>query len=142
MYATTKEDVCSWVAALRAPDSGSTTQVTGDSDDEARQSVIEGWRGEDSNGQVIPTKHDIVVGTSAFGLGVDMRDVRSIVHACVPETLDRYYQEVGRGGRDGRPSIAYLTATPGDDAVARQLNQRVVISAERAGSDGRACGTT
>jgi ATP-dependent DNA helicase RecQ len=72
-----------------------------------------------------------VVGTSAFGLGVDMGDVRSVVHACVPETLDRYYQEVGRAGRDGRPSIAYLTSAPGDYAVARRLNQRVVISAEK-----------
>lgn len=131
LYATKKEDVSSWLAALRASGFRRITQVTGDSDDEERKSVIEGWRGEDSYGQVIPTRHDIVVGTSAFGLGVDMRDVRSIVHACVPETLDRYYQEVGRGGRDGRPSIAYLTAAPGDYAVARQLNQRVVISADK-----------
>ena len=43
-----------------------------------------------------------------------MADVRSVVHACLPETVDRYYQEVGRGGRDGRPSIAYLATAPAD----------------------------
>jgi ATP-dependent DNA helicase RecQ len=131
LYATKREDVTSWVTALRASGLRRITQVTGESDDEERKSAIEGWRGEDSHGQVIPTRHDIVVGTSAFGLGVDMRDVRSVVHTCLPETLDRYYQEVGRGGRDGRPSIACLTAAPGDYAVARQLNQRVVISADK-----------
>ena len=94
------------------------TQVTGDSSDEQRRSAIEGWRGEDTLGRTIPTRYDIVVGTSAFGLGVDMPDVRSVVHACVPETLDRFYQEVGRGGRDGRPSIACLASAPGDYAVA------------------------
>ena len=93
--------------------------------------MVEGWRGEDSNGHAVRTRHDIVVGTSAFGLGVDMPDVRSVVHACLPETLDRYYQEVGRTGRDGRPSIAYLVTTPADGHLAASLNQRVVISTEK-----------
>ena len=93
--------------------------------------MVEGWRGEDSNGHAVRTEHDIVVGTSAFGLGVDMPDVRSVIHACLPETLDRYYQEVGRTGRDGRPSIAYLVTTPADGHLAASLNQRVVISTEK-----------
>jgi superfamily II DNA helicase RecQ len=131
LYATKKRDVTSWVTALREAGFRRITQVTGDSDDQERQSAIEGWRGEDSQGQAIRTRHDIVVGTSAFGLGVDMPDVRTVVHACLPETLDRYYQEVGRGGRDGRPSITCLTAAPGDYAVARRVNQRVVISADK-----------
>lgn len=131
LYATKKEDVTSWVTALRSAGFRRITQITGDSDDRQRRSAIEGWRGEDSEGRAIPTRHDIVVGTSAFGLGVDMPDVRSVVHACLPETLDRYYQEVGRGGRDGRPSIAYLAVAPGDYAIARQVNQRVVISARK-----------
>lgn len=131
LYATKKKDVFSWVTRLRSAGLHRIAQVTGDSDDEQRRSAVEGWRGEDGEGQTARTRYDIVVGTSAFGLGVDMPDVRSVVHACLPETLDRYYQEVGRAGRDGRPSIAYLVTTPADEHVARRLNRRVVISARK-----------
>jgi superfamily II DNA/RNA helicase len=74
---------------------------------------------------------DIVVATSAFGLGVDHAEVRSIIHACLPETLDRYYQEVGRSGRDGRASVAVLVTSPGDFGVAESLATERLISVER-----------
>jgi len=130
LYASLKDDVDSWVTRLRSAGFRRVAYVTGDSDDADRRSAIEGWRGEDSKGEAIATRHDIVVGTSAFGLGVDVPDVRTVVHACLPETIDRYYQEVGRGGRDGRASIAYLGTAPGDEHVARRLNRRLVISDE------------
>lgn len=128
LYASTKNDVHSWTDQLDLAGFRRVAQVTGDSSDEQRRAVVEGWRGENSRGQAIPTVCDIVVGTSAFGLGVDVPDVRSVVHACLPETLDRYYQEVGRGGRDGRPSVAYLATAPHDAHVAKRINQRVVIT--------------
>ncbi|MEU2661920.1 protein DpdF [Micromonospora sp. NPDC007220] len=131
IYTSLKKDARRWTGLLKQAGLLRVAEVTGDLNDLQRRTAVMGWRGEDEAGRPTPTRHDIVVGTSAFGLGLDMSNVRTVIHACMPETLDRYYQEVGRSGRDRRPSVVYLTIAPGDDGTARRLNRDIVISADK-----------
>lgn len=86
---------------------------TGDTPTLERRAVVEGWAEDEI---------DLVVATSAFGMGVDKTDVRSVVHACLPEGPARWYQEIGRAARDGGQAVAALLFTSAgrhDDDVQR-----------------------
>ena len=54
-------------------------------------------------------------------MGIDRDDVRAVVHAQPPSSIEAYYQEVGRGGRDGAPAVGLLMLAPGDIPLRRRL---------------------
>jgi ATP-dependent DNA helicase RecQ len=66
----------------------------------------------------------VVVATSAFGMGIDKADVRFVVHAAAPASLDAYYQEIGRAGRDGAPAEVALLHHASDLNLQRFLTAR------------------
>ncbi len=109
---------------LKAEGFLNTPVFTGETKEKDRDTVLSGWKNQE---------YDIVLATSAFGIGVDKPDVRTIIHACCPENLSRFYQEVGRGGRDRLPSVSlfmpYQNRYDGEGDVKRALglvNKRVL----------------
>jgi ATP-dependent DNA helicase RecQ len=62
---------------------------------------------------------EVMVATTAFGMGIDRADLRFVIHHDVPESIDSYYQELGRAGRDGEPALALLLWRPEDLGLRR-----------------------
>jgi ATP-dependent DNA helicase RecQ len=67
---------------------------------------------------------EVVVATNAFGMGIDRPDVRAVIHLGPPGSIEAYYQEVGRAGRDGAPALGLLLVGAGDLALRRALLER------------------
>jgi RecQ family ATP-dependent DNA helicase len=122
IYGTKVKDVQDWKRELTCAGFKRTDIMTGKSTSQQRLQLIEKLRAG---------KIDIVVATSAFGLGIDQADVRAVIHVCIPETIDRFYQEVGRGGRDGKASLSLTLYTTEDFNIAHGLNEKSTITIDR-----------
>ena len=90
------------------------TGRTGSAD---RERIINEW---------VNDKFDLMIATCAFGVGVDKKDVRTVIHSYVPSGPDQYYQECGRGGRDGLPCLGVMIYTDDDINTAMSMTQKVL----------------
>ncbi|MFD6091262.1 protein DpdF [Oerskovia sp. NPDC060338] len=122
VYTTKKESAEVIAERLRQAGFARTAVFHGDVQAQERLNILRAWSGDDG-----PTSVDVVVGTSAFGLGVDQSDVRTVLHACVPASVDRFYQEVGRGGRDGHAALSVWMPSTTDAQEGRNIENATVL---------------
>ena len=98
-------------------------------------------------------RYRVVVATNAFGMGIDKPDVRTVIHMDIPSSIEAYFQEAGRAGRDGKRSYAVLLHSPGDkrtvskrisdnfpkEEFIRDVYEKLGFYYEMAVGDGRGC---
>jgi ATP-dependent DNA helicase RecQ len=104
VYASTRKNVEMWAEHFRALGLRAGCYHAGQAD-EARHRVQDDF---------LAGRIDVIAATNAFGMGVDKRDIRFVAHADLPGSLEAYYQEAGRAGRDGAPARCTLFFAPAD----------------------------
>lgn len=95
---------------------------TGKTKADERSRIINEWS---------DNEFDLIVATSAFGVGVDKSDVRTVLHLYVPDNPNAYYQELGRGGRDGLPCLSIMCVYPKEDIESAFAMTDKVLSTDK-----------
>ncbi|EFR4428667.1 ATP-dependent DNA helicase RecQ, partial [Salmonella enterica] len=122
LYTTEVEQAKFWYQYLRERGYRRCGLFHGATPMQEREGLIHAWRNDGL---------DIMVATSAFGVGMDKNNVRSVLHVAVPENFDRLYQESGRGGRDGKASVAHIIFHHKQLQIARNINRTKLIGASK-----------
>ena len=129
IYTSFRRECDDLAARLRESEIGASPYHAGMSNEE-RTSCQAKWLANEPG-------YDIIVATTAFGMGIDKENVRLVVHWNIPKTFEGYYQEAGRAGRDGKASLCLLIYSRED--CARTAN-RLVSDSDRGNGNGRGGG--
>lgn len=97
---------------------------TGNTNMDQREKLIDSWKNNE---------FDLMIATCAFGVGVDKKDVRTVLHTYIPENPNKYYQEAGRGGRDGLPCLSIVIYVYEDIDSAFSFVSKVITTEKLSG---------
>jgi ATP-dependent DNA helicase RecQ len=133
LYCASRKD-CEWYAARLGQRSVSAA---------AYHAGLTSSQRDDVHHRFTANEIDVVAATSAFGMGIDKPNVRFVFHASVPDSVDTYYQQVGRAGRDNEPARAMLFYRPedlslGDFFATRHADEDMLQKVYSALSHGKA----
>lgn len=122
VYVNSPEEAKSIRTVLTEEGINNLETFTGNTKSAERERIIQDW----TNDEI-----DLIVATSAFGVGVDKGDVRTVLHLYIPDTSDQYYQELGRGGRDGLTSLSVMCIEPRQDIDSAFKRMGKVLSSDK-----------
>lgn len=122
VYVSSPSEADFYASALRREGISNVETFTGMTSGQRRRELIDAWADD---------RFEVMVATSAFGVGVDKSDVRTVLHLYVPQNPNAYYQELGRGGRDRLPCLSVMCVEKEDVTSAFGRISKKVLTTEK-----------